>query len=185
MSRLLHYPRGGKFTGGVRSTEQTTPSGFYEKPHGLWVSVEGACDWASWCVGNDFDTEFLSDKWEIVLAENANILRIASIGEIDAFTEKYGIYDTRCHEVLRSGGLATSHFGRQPAIDWPRVAKEYQGIIIAPYIWERRMETHTGWYYGWDCASGCIWDAEAIASARRVVYELAAESQSAEVLQED
>ena len=47
-------------------------------------------------------------------------------------------------------------------IDWNRVAKKYQGIIITPYIWERRLTTTCTWYYGWDVASGCIWDNKAI-----------------------
>lgn len=48
-------------------------------------------------------------------------------------------------------------------INWPMVADRYQGIVIAPYLWSRRMDGGL-WYYGWDCASGCIWDAAAVAS---------------------
>jgi len=40
-------------------------------------------------------------------------------------------------------------------IDWGRVAEDYSGIEIAPYLYEARMK-HM-WYYGWDVASGCIW----------------------------
>ncbi|QBI98814.1 hypothetical protein SEA_BOBBY_184 [Mycobacterium phage Bobby] len=47
-------------------------------------------------------------------------------------------------------------------IDWGKVAADYGGIIIAPYQWSRRMDPH--WYYTWDCASGCIWNLEAIES---------------------
>jgi hypothetical protein len=49
-------------------------------------------------------------------------------------------------------------------IDWSKVAAKHQGIIIAPYCYARRLTYHTAWYYGWDCASGCIWDLKAIQS---------------------
>jgi hypothetical protein len=84
----------------------------------------------------------------IVLSDSANILRLWCPADIDAFHEGYSVQDRYY----------------RPKIDWARVAEEYQGIIIAPYCWQRRLDgpAHS-WYYGWDCASGCIWDAEAIA----------------------
>ncbi len=45
-----------------------------------------------------------------------------------------------------------------------QVAKLYQGIIIAPYCYSIRLDNDCFWYYPWDCASGCIWDATAIAA---------------------
>lgn len=42
-------------------------------------------------------------------------------------------------------------------IDWKAVAKEYDGIEIDPYQYERRFSEGFLWYYGWDCASGCVW----------------------------
>lgn len=53
-------------------------------------------------------------------------------------------------------------------IDWKKVTEEYQGIIISPYIWQRRLAPHTMWYYGWDVASGCIWDTDAIEEVKLV-----------------
>jgi hypothetical protein len=50
--------------------------------------------------------------------------------------------------------------GRMSYIDWPRVAERFDGVIIAPYQWKHRLELM--WYYGWDCASGCIWNARAV-----------------------
>lgn len=47
-------------------------------------------------------------------------------------------------------------------LDWLKVKQKYQGIIIAPYQWKCRMAQETKWYYGWDCASGCIWDLDCI-----------------------
>ena len=36
------------------------------------------------------------------------------------------------------------------------------GIIISPYQWDCRLALESGWYYGWDCSSGCIWDISCI-----------------------
>lgn len=40
-------------------------------------------------------------------------------------------------------------------MDWPAVQKRYAGLVVAPYLHERR---HVRWYYGWDVASGVLWD---------------------------
>jgi hypothetical protein len=57
-------------------------------------------------------------------------------------------------------GIRSAHAGIP--IDWQRVAEQHQGIIITPYQWECRYSID--WYYIWDCASGCIWDPDAIES---------------------
>ena len=114
------------------------------KPHGLWVSVDGEYDWESWCLAEEFHTTSLQHRTPISLAPDANVLVMTTAEELDAFTNKYG------GEITR-----TFLF-----IDWPAVAADYDGLIIAPYIWERRYDL--SWYYGWDCASGCIWNLTAI-----------------------
>ena len=46
------------------------------------------------------------------------------------------------------------------AIDWELIQKEgYGGIEICPYNWGWRSQN---WYYGWDVASGCVWDSSSI-----------------------
>ena len=47
-------------------------------------------------------------------------------------------------------------------IDWHAVAQAYAGIEIAPYCWSLRFEYEFLWYYGWDCASGCVWELSAV-----------------------
>ena len=51
-------------------------------------------------------------------------------------------------------------------IDWVRVANDYSGIEISPYLYEARMK-HM-WYYGWDVASGCIWGSGVIRKFKRL-----------------
>ena len=45
-------------------------------------------------------------------------------------------------------------------INWLAVARDYDGILIAPYCYTRRMTLD--WYNTWDCASACVWNARAI-----------------------
>jgi hypothetical protein len=130
----------------------------YSKPCGFWVSVVGEDDWASWCKSESYrDTEnqFATD---VILDLSANVLVMRSHLELDGFTSQFG-EETRYRDY---------------AINWSAVAKAYQGIIIAPYIRSARMSLN--WYYPWDCASGCIWDANAIArlEAAPIPAELAA-----------
>jgi hypothetical protein len=148
-SRLIHW-----------STEPVTaldPAWDYsggrprlDKPAGFWVSVEGDGDgWSDWCRSEGFGLDRLAYAHEVTLAPAARILRISTPGGIDALTAEYG--------TGRYAGIE---------IEWSRVAQEYQGVLIAPYQWSRRLADGCSWYYGWDCASGCIWDVNAVASIR-------------------
>lgn len=153
MQRLIHYS--SKPLGKLWSiTSQPTPESHFDKPSGLWVSAEGENDWKEWCSSESFHTELLDIPNEIHLKPDANILWLRSGDQLDEFTKMYG----------RENPLAALSPGlfREPCIDWSRVAQDYQGIVISPYQWSRRMERFTSWYYGWDCASGCIWNVEAI-----------------------
>jgi hypothetical protein len=51
------------------------------------------------------------------------------------------------------------------SVDWKEVAKNHAGLEINPYFWEKRLNSKTNWYYGWDMASGVIWDLDAIKDA--------------------
>jgi hypothetical protein len=124
------------------------------KPCGLWVSVQGEDDWPEWASSEGYGWPKLFEyEHRIVLAEDPNILHLSGHTALNRFTAAY-----------RYPGA--SFFREGEAIDWSRVADEYNGIIIAPYVWSQRMDLM--WYYGWDVASGCIWSLEAIASVERV-----------------
>jgi hypothetical protein len=47
-------------------------------------------------------------------------------------------------------------------IDWANVAKKYDGIEIVPYQTKARMNYNLLWYYGWDVASGCVWNLDTV-----------------------
>ena len=130
-------------------TQATTPNA---KPSGLWVSD---CDrgdgWLAFCESEQFRYTSLKNRLLIDL-DLTDILCLRSVIEIDIFTEEYG------QEV---------EFGISPKryIRWAAVASSYKGILISPYQFDRRFDgIASNWYYGWDCASGCIWDTSAILS---------------------
>ena len=132
----------------VHSVKQEWPASEFEKPRGLWLSVDGEHSWEEWCESENFGIGPIRHR--VVLAPAANILYCRDALDLDCLTERYGV------EV-------PGYSWRRIAIEWHRIADEYQGIIITPYIWERRLHDAYLWYYGWDCASGCIWDAGAVA----------------------
>jgi hypothetical protein len=144
---LLHYSQKPfKLKKQTYEQERNWQLSSHIKPNGLWVSVKGEHDWEAFCRGENFSVERLKNETPIIIKPDANILWVHGTKEFDAFAEKYGL-------DARYGGRC---------INWPKVAEDYDGIIIAPYIWERRLHESSSWYYGWDCASGCIWNLEAI-----------------------
>lgn len=124
--------------------------GPYSKPQGLWLSVDGDWDWKEWCEAEDFGIG--SHRHVVELIDDANVLVLSSAGQLRAFTKAFG-------ELRKITPQYSYH-----AINWASVAEKYDGLIIAPYIGECRLNEDTRWYYTWDCASGCIWNAQAIKS---------------------
>jgi hypothetical protein len=123
------------------------------KPNGLW-----------YCVGFgwlDFTTSDFQDFYTIgnrvyafeISLEGLNILKITSYEELIKFEEIYLAPNE--NEYMK---------GRKFDIDWSKVAENYDGIEIAPYIHKARMG-HM-WYYGWDVASGCIWNTSGLKSKK-------------------
>lgn len=146
--KLVHYtkePFG--FPGRFRDRGAMLPQ---PKPTGLWISVDGYGEgWADWCRLERYRLDDLALAYEATLAADASILRLSTPDQLDEFTLQYQVED-----ALMRGF----------EIRWDAVADLYDGIIIAPYVYERRLTRHTYWYYGWDCASGCIWNRRGIAA---------------------
>lgn len=125
----------------------------HQKPTGLWVSVKGDDDWPTWCEEESFCPERMAFCYRVEIASDANVRIVEGVAELDSFHEEFALEWTESYSWKSYG------------IDWRAVAERYQGLIIAPYIWSRRLHRPVSdWYYGWDCASGCIWDLSAIAS---------------------
>lgn len=117
------------------------------KPRGLWYSVNG--DWERWC--RDNEPSWIENKilYSVDL-QQANILRINNAKELLVFHKRVAI-----PPVLQAPAI------KYPA--WEAVAGAgYDGIEISPYIWSLPLHHELTWYYGWDCASGCVWNATKI-----------------------
>ena len=113
------------------------------KPAGFWVSVDGEQDWPAWCESESFTDTEKQYHYRVALFPDAKVLHIKTAQELRDFSAQYGI---------------NGEYNRK--IDWLSVAKSYHGLIIAPYQWKCHHDEM--WYYGWDCASGVIWDNSAI-----------------------
>lgn len=129
------------------------------KPRGFWVSVEDGYGWHWWTEAEAFERGRRSYK--VALHPDANILRVMTVTELDAFNESY--------KSLQDFGMGPG-FSRN-LIRWADVAAAYQGVLIAPYQWSRRLHLDTKWYNTWDCSSGCIWDPAAIAEIVEAEFE--------------
>lgn len=108
------------------------------KPKGFWYEVDG--DWRRWCE-SEMPSWVEGKMLHRVELNGERMLNIRNVAEFDAFHRTY-VRDF--HRYVK-------------APDWHALAEEYDGLEIAPYLWERRLCMDTSWYYGWDCASGVIW----------------------------
>ena len=113
------------------------------KPKGFWYGINYS--WVEWCLYNQSDwlTPFI---YELELGES--ILKITDDVEFGLFEEEY----------------LTIPEGNISYIDYPKLINEgYNGLQISPYRPDKRFSF---WYYGWDCASGCIWNIKGIKSIK-------------------
>lgn len=159
--RLIHYSGEPISYLDKRDYDQTELT-WQDKPNGLWISVEGlerlqnSYNWKEWCEVEEYGIENLAYPYEIQLHKNANILHLKSSQEIFEFTKLYPFLRDQWNNP-KGRELCETY-----ELDWNKVKEKYQGIIIAPYQWECRLALESCWYYGWDCASGCIWDISCI-----------------------
>jgi hypothetical protein len=119
------------------------------KPMGLWYAVGfGWLDFTTNEHTSFYQYDDVVHAFEISL-DGLNVLRITNYDELVEFEKQYVIPKDGDYSVLNGWD-----------INWAKVAETYDGIEIAPYIYKARM-THK-WYYGWDVASGCIWNTSSL-----------------------
>jgi len=156
--RLIHYSN--QYITSVATVEQANnPRGNWYKPHGLWVTTPGEDDWPSWCRGEEFRLDMLTHATEVILSPTANLLVIEGKEQLRAFHKEYSKLPSFAEELpAEQQKLFRGH-----AVRWGDIAERYDGIVITPYVWDMRLDHSAFWYYTWDCASGCIWNASAVA----------------------
>lgn len=131
---------------------RSTPIGNQEikfKPRGLWYGI--GTSWIDWVRGEmpHWETE---NVFKIDINES-RVKLIRTYDELINFDKEYGSEYTFGYETYTK-------------IDWVKVAGDWGGIEIAPYIYKARMVLE--WYYGWDVASGCIWGDGVITNIERI-----------------
>jgi hypothetical protein len=131
------------------------------KPWGLWYSFGGS--WMDWCLSES--EGWLRPYIYEVLVDETKALRITNLEEFAAFEKEYYYVPRRFQmiedmmpplpPILRHSEFydGRSLFGN---INWMAVREKYGAVEITPYLYERRLNSR--WYYGWDCASGCVWE---------------------------
>ena len=169
--RLMHYSELALPFGPMDYVQNELRA--FGKPTGYWVSVQGEDDWPTWCRENEFFLGGLTHAYEVTLAPDANILTLTTPDDLKSFHSRHSVEDAPTMELRKMRSVSDEYVWKSRPIDWNTVADLYDGIIIAPYQWPCRMKYD--WYYGWDAASGCIWNLRAIAAVE-ARSELPAES---------
>jgi hypothetical protein len=146
--KFFHYSKKGIKKLNLRKAYRNQEFLYYNKPRGLWLSVEGEYGWEQWCKEEGFRIERLTYKHSVVLREDAKIIKLTTDKKIKQFSKKYAINWPQLSKM------------RVHCINWPEVAKDYQGILLTKYWNEYWMKYP--WIYSWDCVSACIWDLSCI-----------------------
>lgn len=147
------------------------PQSGHPKPNGLWFDVDGS--WKRWCEAVHFRLEDLRCRHTVSILDASRIHFLRNGKDIDLFTRQYG-RDISGHIQPLQSSEDLNTFARQYGNDlfgdiqeqfsnyimWREVAQKHTGIIIDPYSCAR-SQTYL-WYYGWNCAGGCIWDTSVI-----------------------
>jgi hypothetical protein len=135
-----------------------TPQPIRSKPDGLWYACGN--EWLDWL---KYEMPHWIGKYIYAIELNEDkILKITNVQEFEEFERAYRASEkddpSRMHGFGGGGGDISY-------IDWPKVAKEYGGVEICPYMSSKR---EVDWYYPWDVASGCIWSSGVVKSLKLV-----------------
>jgi hypothetical protein len=149
MSRSKLYTLSNRPIKGVYDTVAQLRPG--RKPVGLWIARGD--DWITHLSAGYVDPR-LTDATHVYevniksassdLQKSGGILILKNEDEVTEFTKRYGM----------------TIAGNEPAINWPEVAKRYDGIALL----EDASYAQTGWRWGWDLESICVWRSTAIES---------------------
>jgi hypothetical protein len=114
------------------------------KPIGFWISIGSA--WNKWCKSEDWGSKGKKFIYRVKISRKAKIAWLKTTQDLIDFKRKY--QDT------------TVCYG---AIDWEKVYKDYQGIVILnPKSFSWAYYEDTTWCYSWDVPSGCIFDSSVV-----------------------
>jgi len=167
-------------SGPVQLRGKSYPQRGHPKPNGLWFDVDGS--WKRWCGSVQFRQEDLRFRHTVNILDTSRVLFLQDEKNVDVFTRQYG-HDISGHIVPLQSAEDLDAFARQYGSDlfgdilgqfsnyimWEEVAEKHSGIIINPYF-RSRSQAYL-WYYGWNCAGGCIWDTSVISLSKPCIMK--------------
>ena len=112
------------------------------KPYGIWYGF--ADSWQKWCESEM--PHWIYCHFYEIKPRGSNLLVLKTKLDMFRFNEEYG------------GKPILPGMKIFKQIEWNKVAQSYDGIEIPVYFWEFRLHPDFMWYYGFDVASGCIWN---------------------------
>lgn len=117
------------------------------KPNGLWYGIGTA--WIDYA--RDVFPHREQEHMFKIDVDESQMLFIRNLEDMEAFEQKYGVKSDSSYYTY---------------IDYVRVAQDYGGIEIAPYL-GAAYGKHL-WYSSWDVPSGCIWRKGVITKITRI-----------------
>jgi hypothetical protein len=161
-----HFPLEGNKTlrvhhsrEGSRASGEPQISGFSQragaKPNGLWYECQDGSSetWEEFCEAGLSAGYGKYDGTYNVVLNDYEILFILDEFDFKKFNKMYSVN----HPSDPDGSK-----GLDKVIDWPTVTSHYAGIEICPYRADKRNDDDAFWYYGWDVASGCVWNTSGV-----------------------
>jgi len=131
------------------------------KPNGMWFGYDH--DWIEWMKA-EMPEWYRENKYlyKCNLKRNINVLHIKTLKQLEQFIDKYGINK------------------KFMSINWPLVAKEYDGIMFTNYHTIRNkinriIEDNSTkfdryiWYQTYDIDSMCIWKPSSVVSSLTLI----------------
>lgn len=152
---LRHYSKAP--LGPLRNVEPR-PARNPGKPRGFWLSDESEYGWSQWCDDAEFG---IGNCWTDFDVDLSRVLVLRSDAEI-----------MRLHRRFPNRAARRWNLWCFEIVDWQKIGEAYGGILITPYSYAMRRDV--GWYYGWDCASGCFWDVSCLREVGRGMRQEAA-----------
>lgn len=137
---LIHYS--AKPLEGINNPDYQPKRHF--KPAGLWFSTNKHDGWRNWCNSVDFSMDRFNYKTTIKFKNDAKILQITDKRGVDKLFRRYGV----------------AKRDDKWAIDWKKITTKYDAIYMPKYFNDYRKKYP--WYDTWDCASGCVWNKDAV-----------------------
>ena len=144
-------------------------------PKGLWLSC--GTSWINFIIEKFFTNKYIFVNFIYEIKINKNDIKVINNKkEFNRFTKKY---------------LNKKITSIKNVLDWKKIKKQYKGLIICPHLQNvfyeysfirpellkniksllnKKPKIRSGWYSGWDVASGVIWNPESIIDVIKINF---------------